>query len=256
MFEINSYLKFRANTSDEWATSDTLENYKEYHDFYKSYNLYKPKDFLYKYNDYGFRCDDFSSPTDINIVFLGCSVTCGIGLPIEQVWSHLLLEKIRKKTNKNITFRNLAVGGTGLDIQSTNLYWFNRLNKIDYVFALFPALIRRDYFFKDDKIKTWNASTILDLGSTLFMDEHYRFYQNYRSLAIIESIATDGATTYCTSWDDSSKTDIFNLKEFSSLNYFSHSINSTEYARDGMHPGPTYHRILADLFWNKIEHLF
>jgi hypothetical protein len=256
MYDISACLKFRANTISDWASTDTPENYKEFHEHYNAPNLYKPKDFTYKYNDYGFRCDDFSLPTDINIVFLGCSITEGVGLPLEQTWSSLLLSKIQQKTNKNITHQSLAIGGSGLDAAASNLHWFNKLKKTDYIFALFPALTRRDYTYGSNSMQCWHTTRgNLALGK-LFIDEYYQYSQNYRSLALIESIAFNGPIMYCTCWDQTNATNIFNLNNFSSLNYFPHDIKDKEFARDGMHPGPSFHITLSDLFWNKIEHLF
>jgi len=257
MIEFYSNLKHRANTTELWAPTDIEENYKIFHRDRKSPNPYKPGDFTYSYNNHGLRCDNFDLPSDINIVFLGCSVTEGIGLPIEDTWSYQLLSKIRQKTNKNIPYWNLAIGGTGIDTQSSLLHWFGKINKIDYVFSLIPSLSRREYLFNHDHIQYWNIYLKNHIPiDELFSDDNYQYYQTYRSLTIIESIVSNRATMYCTSWDLSNATDILHKKELSSLNYFPSVIQNIEHARDGCHPGPTYHKNLANEFWTRTEHLF
>ncbi|MFI5407119.1 MAG: hypothetical protein ACHQ1D_11495 [Nitrososphaerales archaeon] len=258
MIEFYSVLKERANTTHLWCPIDTEENYKIYHKDLKSLNPYKPGDFTYVFNDHGLRCDNFTLPSDINIVFLGCSVTEGIGLPVEDTWSYQLLSKIRQKTNKNIPYWCLALGGTGIDTQSSLLHWFSKINKIDYVFSLIPSLSRREYLFNNNNnIQYWNIylknRILID---ELFCDDNYQFYETYRSLMIIESIISNRAIMHCTSWDTSESRDIFYKKELNSLNYFPSVIQTTEHARDGCHPGPTYHKKLANIFWDKVEHLF
>src|SRR4249919_209292 len=156
MIEFYTFLGERANKTDLWCPLDTIENYKRYDKEYKSLNLYKPGDFTYIFNNHGFRCDNFELSSDLNIVFLGCSVTEGIGLPVEDIWAYQLLSKIRQKTNKNISYWNLALGGTGIDTQSFLLHWFSRMIKIDYVFSLIPGLFRREYLFNINYIQLWN----------------------------------------------------------------------------------------------------
>lgn len=259
MIEYFNVLNSRKNATHLWCTGDTPELYREYNERIKSPNLYKPGGFTYKYNDYGFRCDDFSLSSDINIVFLGCSMTEGCGLPVETVWAYQLLNRIRQKTNKNICYWNLALAGMGIDSQSFLLHWFSRMKNIDYVFSFIPPLNRREYLYDLDRIQYWNMHMqnpnriIVD---ELFSDKNYMMFQNYRSLMIIESIILNRSIMYCTSWDISETADILKLKEFNSLNYFLSYTQFLDYARDGAHPGPRYHNDLCDSFWNEIEHLF
>jgi len=259
---IESYitLTLRRNKTSLWDSTDSPENYKVYHDALKSQNPYKPGDFTYAFNDYGFRCDNFSLPSDINVVFLGCSFTEGIGLPVENIWTYQLLSKIRQKTNKNIPYWNLAMGGMGIDTQSLFLHWFSKMKKIDYVFALIPPLARREYLYESTIMKHWNIHTNnhkVTIVDELFSDDQFLFYENYRSLTIIDSIVSNRSVMYCTPcWPVPDLCEILKLKEFNSLNYFPAFTGNKEYARDGMHHGPTYHKGLADEFWLKVEHLF
>ena len=149
-------LSSRRNTTQLWQTPDSLEQYKETTKFGK--NLYKPGDFTYSFNEYGFRCDSFNLNSDISIVFAGCSNTEGVGLPLEEVWAYKLLEKIRKHTNKTIPYWNIGFGGAGLDTIAANLYEFNKLHKIDYIFLYLPGTDRREYMSDLKYRKMWSSS--------------------------------------------------------------------------------------------------
>ena len=61
----------------------------------------------YKFNSYGFRSEEFSH--NPNIVFLGCSHTCGIGLPVEHTWASIVSNTLGFKNF------NLGIGGTSND---------------------------------------------------------------------------------------------------------------------------------------------
>ena len=112
MFEpnYNSYYKEYANKSLDWLTMDTKELYEK--NLKEKYQLLKQHDwidksFTYKFNSHGFRCEEFTNkPT---IMVLGCSFTCGIGLPIEFIWPELISK------NLNMHCANLGIGGGSND---------------------------------------------------------------------------------------------------------------------------------------------
>jgi hypothetical protein len=68
----------------------------------------------YRYNNYGFRSDDDFHPFNPKpgCMFLGCSLTEGIGLNIEQTWAHRLW-----RNELGGVFYNLGQGGTGIETQ-------------------------------------------------------------------------------------------------------------------------------------------
>ena len=112
MFKLNydSYYKKYANQSLDWLTSDTKELYEknlvEQIELLNQFN-WVDKSFTYKFNSHGFRCDEFT--TDPTIMFLGCSHTCGIGLPVETIWPELVAKHL------NMRCANLGIGGSSND---------------------------------------------------------------------------------------------------------------------------------------------
>ena len=130
----SSYYKKYAGQSLEWCSTDSKilynENYLEKFELLKS-NGWIDSKFKYTFNSHGFRCDEFSSnPT---IMFLGCSYTMGIGLPIENVWSTIVAKKL------NTSYTNLAVGGGASDTAFRLCYgWIDRIQPKMIIFLQPP----------------------------------------------------------------------------------------------------------------------
>jgi hypothetical protein len=118
------YTKYR-NCVLDWLPMDTEELFnKNYQDkdkrlLLEKYNWNK-NSIKYKFNNYGFRCEDFKDVD--NIVFLGCSYTIGIGIPIDKSWTNIVGQKI------NLIPYNLGIGGASWDtIFRLAFYWLEKL---------------------------------------------------------------------------------------------------------------------------------
>lgn len=125
-----------ANKELEWLPMDSEERYKENLKF-KSNILEKHgwlnSKFTYKFNSHGFRCEEFTA--DPSIVFLGCSMTAGIGLPIELTWPTLVSNKL------NLKCYNLGIGGASNDTAfRLALHWLEKIKPEIVVFCrTFPT---------------------------------------------------------------------------------------------------------------------
>lgn len=127
------------NKEFKWWPSDTEERYDPID------NLYGPHDIIYKINKNGFRCEEFDILSSKRIIFLGCSHTFGVGLPLEHSWPHILLELIKKETGYSIPFWNLSLSGVGLDTLVRMFYQYGLKLKPQLIFALFPEYRRELY---------------------------------------------------------------------------------------------------------------
>ena len=256
----------RANLVEQWLSTDTLDKFSLITE--SGPNLYKLGDIEYKFNSRGFRCDEFDAASDLPVLFLGCSITEGVGLRQHETWSYLLLEKIREKTNKVIPYWNLGLAASGIDTQARLLHSLTTtLNgRIQFVFGLFPPLGRREYKMYDSCIKNWSPNCspthqpFEKHTNRVFSDKKFAEYQAERSLIIIDAICRwKSATLCCTSWDAQTVSDLTKLSaEFQSIDVFQPlvRIHSVDHARDGVHPGPASHRALADQYWEHVEHYF
>jgi len=103
------YIEF-ANQELNWLPMDTEFHYKDNLESNRHLlEKYKwlDKKITYKFNSLGFRCDEFTDePT---AMFLGCSNTIGIGLPVEETWASIVAK------NLNLKCANLAIGGGSAD---------------------------------------------------------------------------------------------------------------------------------------------
>jgi hypothetical protein len=106
---ISPHYKY-ANQTLEWLPSDTEHRYnqnlKENFETLKKYGWIDHY-FTYKFNSHGFRCQEFSEKK--SILFLGCSRTQGIGLPLESTWPTMVSQQL------NLECFNLGIGGSSND---------------------------------------------------------------------------------------------------------------------------------------------
>ena len=99
-----------ADKSLNWLGMDSKTSYQQHLE--TRYNDLKRfgwinKNFTYKFNSLGFRCKDFVSGP--NIMFLGCSQTVGVGVPVDNVWTELVSSDLR------MNCANLGIGGSSVD---------------------------------------------------------------------------------------------------------------------------------------------
>jgi hypothetical protein len=225
-------------------------------------NDFKHGDVKYQFNSNGFRCDEFNTPSDLPIVFLGCSYTEGVGLPIEKTWGYLLTEKIRIHTNKQIPFWSLAQGGKGIDNQVRLLSSFVQDHPTKFIFVLLPPPGRREFCFESNTFQYWipnptiHVNHLKDVTGKLFSDPYYIENEDRKSFLILDLIRKNQqAQVITSSWGCYPTPPIFN--EFPEIKYIQWKIvTSPDFARDNQHPGVKYHRALAEYFWLHNKHLF
>jgi hypothetical protein len=138
-----------ANQEFDWHPTDSEELYQQ--------NLKKNSAELqrygwinqpitYKFNRHGFRADEFDSPGS-NVMFLGCSHTLGVGLPIESTWAHIV------STSLGLRNFNLSIGGTSNDtVFRMAQHWINQLQP-DLVIFLSGPRTRVELHTIDDQIE-------------------------------------------------------------------------------------------------------
>jgi hypothetical protein len=107
-FGVNQSLKFSGHDSIK-LLHNNLQN--KPNDWY-----YRDKDISYNYNSLGHRSTNLDNINlDNYILFMGCSHTEGVGLLLEDCYSHIVAKEL------NCDYYNLSVGGTGIDTMMHNL---------------------------------------------------------------------------------------------------------------------------------------
>ena len=131
----NFFYKHR-NTSVNWLNTDSreefLKNLKNDHaKLVKNGWIKNP--ISYTFNSEGFRSEEFTQ--DDSILFLGCSVTMGIGLPLVDIFP------TKVSTALNLKCQNLGLAGTSSDTAfRLALHYLEKLRpKVVVLSTLFPA---------------------------------------------------------------------------------------------------------------------
>ena len=198
------YTDSRKNETHQWCPSDSEDRYKPINS--KGEINYSRDSFDYKFNSDGFRCDEFSEKSDFPILFMGCSFTEGIGLPLSDIWPIYFINELKKDqrySDKNIPYHSLAMGGTGIDYAATALFTYIQKIKPKVVFYLLSSLMRREYCYSSTLVKSWlpNESKHFpkDISYELFgkvaVNPEFALYQTYRSLVIINQTAVANYST-------------------------------------------------------------
>jgi hypothetical protein len=89
----------------------------------------------YKLNKKNYRSPDFKKGTDI--LFSGCSLTWGAGVPEENIWWNIVAKDL------NLTYANLAISGDSVYGQIKRIFaYFKEFGHPKYLYALFPEFTR------------------------------------------------------------------------------------------------------------------
>jgi hypothetical protein len=114
----------------------------------KNMELYDLDDIVYNINSLGYRSEEFSKEdAPNNFLYIGCSVTFGVGLPDDVIWPYFL----NKKLNGEKIF-NLGINGISTNVITYNIHkYIKQFGKPKAIFALYPNIHRTESFL-DDKL--------------------------------------------------------------------------------------------------------
>ena len=233
-----------ANRTFKWMVADTEENYKK---VIKTMQVpYGPNDIEYKYNNFGFRCDNFEHWTKhpYRILFAGCSMTEGIGLPLDDVWPKILHKKICEHFKIQMPFWTVAVGGTGIDQMIRYLYNVKDFLKPQIIMSYLPSKERRELAY-ETRWGPWTLELAEGKGTKIFLDEKLIEYQTEKNIAMLELILKDINSSFLFS----SSMEGFKIEDYTESNLFyqrPHIPEQYDIARDGIHAGPETNIIMAD----------
>jgi hypothetical protein len=127
-----------ANMTFDWYPSDAEKAYQQ-----TANQKYGRDAIKYHFNEHGFRCDQFSKAGP-SILFVGCSHTVGVGLPLEDTWSWQFKTAIEQELNRPITYWNLAHGGMTQDYAVRQLILSKDFLEPDVIIALLPTGCRQE----------------------------------------------------------------------------------------------------------------
>lgn len=136
-------------------------------------------DFIYNINEHGFRSKTFENfdKEKTNVLFLGCSITQGVGLPEENTWYKKFIDNLYlTKKFKDIDYYNLSINGAGYELMFKNFLTFlDTVGKPDILIAYIPE-IYRTLFYSGNKYQTLHlAVDNLDLDRNMDEVKKIRF---------------------------------------------------------------------------------
>lgn len=232
----NSHYKPYANESLYWLPSDTKELYEK--NLKEKYQLLKDNDwidksFTYNFNSHGFRCNEFT--TEPTVMFLGCSLTCGIGLPIESIWPELVSKQL------NMHCANLGQGGGSNDSSFRLCYGWIDIIKPKIVVLMSPPGIRLE-IISDNFM--FNLSGAWDQDNTKLynyfvrdwsMNDNNNYFNSLKNQLAIENLCTSRNIKFLCLSDQ----DLADIKE-------------SDLARDLIHSGRLKNKKISEYVLTKI----
>lgn len=216
------FLEGQKNSTQQWSGPDCEAVYKKTKKD-PTFVTYEIEDFVYKRNSLGFRSAEFDNTDKVKILHAGCSLTEGVGLPLDHTWSGFVNHKISEELQRPITMYNIGVGGFSIDAIIRFVYITlnsGRFNP-DVVFLLLPSPMRMEYLYTD----SYNHSQMLHFVphfdfsvdpvakelskniSTLISFRH-RAHEMFKSLLFLKMFLDNkGIPFFFSTWDNFKVTD-------------------------------------------------
>jgi len=252
--------------SSRWFHSDNPETYAARGN--KEFGL---DDIFYCFNSLGYRTKEFAEIDHgaFKIMLLGCSVTLGVGLPIEVTYGEFLAQLIRDKYHIPVEVINLGMGARSVDFITRVLFQSLPVLRPHYVFCLMPDLSRREYVhYRDDMIMADYFGIYTNIENTEPHDEafltlhsdEWDFFSLVKNLSFIELILRDQRWSWDTwggfFWQWREQRDVWS-QYFDTKHYRMQQMRGDDErrgrARDNMHWGVAYHRYVAQDLFSHIE---
>lgn len=190
---------------------------------------YRTKRVFYNRNSIGHRSKEINDLDKNYILFMGCSVTVGSAVALEETFSYLVSKKL--KTD----YYNLAVEGSGYDLIAFNIAnWFKNISaKPNAVIIKWPQM-HRTFRNRDDivvPLGPWTCKS--DIGDRISESE----WQNFENI-----IQTDYFDHYAVII----KNTVISLLESQNIKVIEvEDVEYLDYGRDLKHPGSKTHELLA-----------
>jgi hypothetical protein len=224
-----------SNVCLNWYGMDSEEHYQK--NLKSNYDKLLKNDwigssFTYKFNSAGFRCNEFTDAD--SIMFLGCSVTLGTGLPVESTFPELLSKQL------NLQCINLGVSGSSADTGF-------RLAQI-YLKTLKPKIVVTTFLFPErTELLTLSGDIHFNPKSYNKNRKYYiEYYEKWLECSETAQLQLTKNTLAIHKMCDD-----LNIKFINNNNFVLHP-SCVGKARDLMHPGRDYHQQLSNSILNQL----
>lgn len=200
----------------------------------------------YTFNNYGFRSDEFTDGVHDSIVFLGCSLTMGIGMRLEETWAY------RVASSLGLRRYSLGIGGGGPDMCFRLAHhWIPKLRP-KYVMMLTPYSARTEIVTENrifQFLPNWPAKP--DDKRKQVFEPYYDAWLSHPANADMNGLKCSlGVRSICENFDAELIEIPLDLLEIKTL-MTAEGWNSTV-ARDLNHPGTDWNRAVSEKFLERI----
>jgi hypothetical protein len=197
---------------------------------------YNTKKVFYNRNSIGHRSKEIDKLADDYFLFLGCSITVGSAVALEETFPYI----VAKRSNKD--YYNLAVEGAGIDMIAYNLTsWLIHVNKKPKVAIIkWPELHRTFRIHGTDvvPIGPWHCKE--DIGKSI-TEAEWKYFE--------AAISTDYFDHYSSLIKN---TMLSLLKSYSIQTIEVPDVETVDVGRDLKHPGTQTHSLLASSILNSL----
>lgn len=186
----NSFYKYLANRKKYWLPGDTLELYKENlinrYDDLKRNNWINSR-FTYDFNSLGFRCKEFTH--EPSIMFLGCSYTMGLALPVETIWPELISKQLK------MNCANFGISGSSSDTAFRLCHGYIDIIKPKLVIFMVPPSIRFENV-NDNRVSNVIISNpqYTDFFKLWGIDDNNSYFNNEKNILAIKMLCHERNT--------------------------------------------------------------
>jgi len=222
----------------------------------------------YQLNSSGQRCDEFKKiHKGKHILFAGCSITFGEGLPYKKNWAGYLYEKINKNNDLS-GYYTIAYPGGGIDIIINNIYKYCDLYGVPDVVVLFAPDSSRKFLWEKDKYYSIVSSNNKEFYSETYGGIENAIYSLYNYIKNLEIFCNKLNIKFVwSSWQEQESL-MYKEMDFKNYVYITNNdiinkatnyndVNSLYYeiARDKAHPGLIFSDGLSNIFLEKINEI-
>lgn len=191
--------------------------------------VYRTKRVFYQRNSFGHRSKEITELEKDFILFLGCSITVGSAVQLEETFPYLVSKQL------NIDYYNLAVEGSGYDLISFNLgSWFEYIKlKPQAIIIKWPQIARtfRNHNNNIVPIGPWTCKS--DIGDRISEED----WKNFESIT---------KTDYFDHYGSIIRHSIIPLIKSQNIKVIEvNDIDCVDYGRDLKHPGIETHKIIS-----------
>lgn len=218
-----------ANKNTRWIPGDDEKKYKHHmetkREQMKEWGWDGPRgEFTYKFNSHGFRADEFTD--EPSVMFLGCSMTMGVGIELENTWAHMVARDLGLKNH------NLATGGSSNDACFRLFNNWHRIYRPELVVYYSPPRERMEFVTLDRKIvNLLPHGQVTDMYKQWILTHYNGEFNQQKNVLAVEFLCKENNIPFV--WlphEQMFKTD----EGFEHIPY--------EYGRDLLHPGNGWHR--------------